>query len=226
MIVSGIEIEIKKSKRKTLSIFIERDGSVSALVPDNIEESVLKEIILSKEYQIHKHLAEWKQLNERKIVREYVSGQSFLYFGRNYRLKLIEEKLGSLKFFHSKFLLSKAEVTKGREYFIDFYKKKLSSRIVPVIEEFQGKLGVQSKDVRIMELQNRWASCTASGNLNFHWKCAMVPMDVLHYIVVHELAHLLHSNHTPAFWNEVDKVIPSYDKQVQWLKDNGARLDV
>lgn len=226
MILSGIEIKIKKSKRKTLSIFIERDGTVSALVPESSSDEAIRGAIQSKEYQIHKNLAEWKQLNDRKVTREYVSGQSFLYFGRNYRLKLIDEKLGEVQFYHSKFLMSKSETAKGRDFFIGFYKDKLRSRIVPVIEQFQGKLGVKSKEVRVIDLQNRWASCTTNGNLNFHWKCAMVPMDVLHYIVVHELTHLLHNNHTPAFWNDVDKIIPNYQNQVQWLKDNGARLDV
>ena len=77
-----------------------------------------------------------------------------------------------------------------------------------------------------MELQNRWASCSNKGNVNFHWKCAMAPIDVLSYIVVHELAHLIHPNHTTAFWNEIDKVYPNYDKQVQWLKLNGAGMDL
>ena len=52
-----------------------------------------------------------------------------------------------------------------------------------------------------MKLQNRWASCMTNGNVNFHWKCTMAPIDVLHYIVVHELAHIIHNNHTQALLN-------------------------
>ncbi len=226
MIVSGIDIEIRRSKRKTISIFIERDGSVSALVPADSSDDSIREVLLSKEYQIHKNLAEWKQLNDRKINREYVSGQSFLYFGRNYRLKLVEEKLGEVQFFQSKFFLSKTEVSKGKEYFVDFYKRKLRSRINSVVDQFEGKVGVNANEIRVMDLQNRWASCSPNGNLNFHWKCAMVPMDVLGYIVVHELVHLLHKNHTKAFWNEVDKIVPNYEKHLEWLKVNGARMDI
>jgi predicted metal-dependent hydrolase len=65
-----------------------------------------------------------------------------------------------------------------------------------------------------------------NGNVNFHWKCAMAPVEVLHYIVVHELAHLLQNNHTQAFWNEVDKIIPNYDEQVNWLKIHGSGMSL
>ncbi len=226
MIVSNVEIAITRSKRKTLSIFVERDGSVSALVPDSITEDELYEVLKSKEYQIHKNLAEWKQLNDRRMDREYVSGQSFMYLGRNYRLKLVDETTGSVQFIKNQFIFGKSETEKGREYFIAFYKEKLMNKIQPLVKRCSGQLGVTSRDIRIMDLQNRWASCSSNSNLNFHWKCAMIPMDVLQYIVVHELAHLLHDNHTAQFWNEVDKIIPNYKEHVQWLKENGSRLDV
>ncbi len=94
------------------------------------------------------------------------------------------------------------------------------------MDRYKGLLDVAPNEIKIMELQNRWASCTAKGNVNFHWKCAMAPVDVLNYIVAHELTHLLHPNHTSAFWNELDKIMPSYDKQVNWLKINGAGMDL
>jgi predicted metal-dependent hydrolase len=226
MMISGVEISIKRSKRKTLSIFVERDGSVTALAPEKIAEDKLREVIISKEYQIHKNLAEWKQLNDRSVHREYVSGQSFMYLGRNYRLRLTDEPQGKLLFSKGKFLLGRSEVSKGKSYFTDFYKEKLRVKILPIIKHHQAQLGVEVSDVKVMELQNRWASCTSNGKLHFHWKCMMAPVDVLHYIVVHELVHFSHPNHTTVFWNDVDKVIPRYQKHKEWLRVHGAGLDV
>jgi hypothetical protein len=60
-------------------------------------------------------------------------------------------------------------------------------------------MGVQPKSVRIMDLKNRWASCAPGGNVNFRWTCMMSPTTVIDYIIVHELAHLRHANHTRAF---------------------------
>lgn len=226
MKIANIDIAIQKSERKTVSIFIERDGSVSARVPQKLKDEEIENILKAKEYQIFKNLAEWEQLNANAVEREYVNGQSFLYAGRNYRLKLVDENFGELRFVKNTFLLSKQQKHKAKESFVQFYKDKLTTKIHPIIERYKNQLGVQPNQIKVMELQNRWASCTPNGNVNFHWKCAMAPIDVLHYIVVHELAHLIHINHTKAFWNEIDKILPNYQEQVNWLKINGVGMDL
>jgi predicted metal-dependent hydrolase len=224
MKLGELDIAVSKSKRKTVSIYIERDGSVSALVPETIADEELKEVLKSKEYQIHKNLAEWSELNENKVNREYVNGQSFLYFGRNYRLKIVEEADGKVLFSKGFFTIGRDDLPNAKELFTEFYREKLKDKLPPLVDINSKKIGVDPNDIKVMELQNRWASCSSLGNVNFHWKCAMAPMDVLNYIVVHELVHLIHQNHSEAFWNEVDKVLPRYEKQKHWLRVNGAGM--
>ncbi|MDP3009161.1 MAG: SprT family zinc-dependent metalloprotease [Methylococcales bacterium] len=219
-------LSIKKSKRKTLSIYIERDGSVSVLAPDSKTDDEIAQVLKDKEYQIYKHLAEWHILNTAKVEREVVNGQSYLYLGRNYRLELVDEQSKPLLLKNGYFLLRKQDKTQANRLFIEFYKEKGLPKIMERVQRFKTKMDVEVGQVRIMELQNRWASCSDKGNLNFHWKCFMASLDILDYLVVHELAHLIHQNHTRAFWNEVDKVLPNYQKQVEWLKVNGAALDL
>jgi len=227
MIVSDIDIKIKRSKRKTLSIYIERNGSVTALVPQKLSDEEVHDLIKSKEYQIYKYLAEWTQLNDSKVEREYVSGQSFLYLGRNYRLKLVDDDIsGNLKLKNGYFILPRKDKEKAKNLFIEFYKIKLREKITPLLETFTTQLDLDYHHIKIMDLQNRWASCSNNKNLNFHWKCAMAPLDVLSYIVVHELVHLIHMNHTKDFWNEIDKIMPHYQQHIEWLKVNGAGLDL
>ena len=223
---ANIELSIKKSKRKTLSIYIERDGSVAVLAPDSKTDDEIAQVLKDKEYQIYKHLAEWQMLNTAKVEREVVNGQSYLYLGRNYRLELVDEQPKPLLLKNGYFLLRKQDKAQANRLFIEFYKEKGLPKIIERVQRFKTKMGVEVGQVRIMELQNRWASCSDKGNLNFHWKCFMASLDILDYLVVHELAHLIHQNHTRAFWNEVDKVLPNYQKQVEWLKINGAALDL
>ena len=85
-------------------------------------------------------------------------------------------------------------------------------------------MSATSVDVR--ELGNRWASCSKTGALAFHWKCMMAPQTIIDYIIVHELCHFHHRDHTEAFWNEVDKAMPDYRERKEWLRKNGAGLDV
>lgn len=226
MQLSNLEIELIRSNRKTVSIHIERDGSVSARIPEKMNEEEIQKVLKSKEYQIHKNIAQWSQLNETKVEREFVSGQSFLYLGRNYRLQILDENIPGLTFNKGCFVLSNLNKEKARELFINFYKERLKEKLSPLINKYKILLNVNPKEVKVMELQNRWASCTVKGNVNFHWKCAMAPMDVLNYIVAHELTHLIHQNHTNEFWNELDKVYPNYEKQINWLKRNGAGMDL
>lgn len=224
--MEGIELNIKKTKRKTLSIYIERDGVISVIAPDHLSDDEIDKAIKSKEYLIYKYRAQWLQLNDNKIEREYVNGQSFLYLGRNYRLEIVTEQDVPLKLKGGYFLLRKKDLDKAKDHFVNFYKDKIKCKLADRVKHYQAFLGVKASDVKVMELQNRWASCTANGKLNFHWKCAMAPVDVIEYIVVHELTHLRYKNHDTAFWNEIDKVIPNYKRHVEWLKNNGASMDV
>jgi predicted metal-dependent hydrolase len=226
MNIGNVFVDIKKSNRKTVSIYIERDGSVSALVPENLDDTEIHKVLKTKEYQISKHLASWELLNEARVEREYVSGQSFLYLGRNYRLKFIDEPTKTLRLLNGYFILGKSNKPKAKELFVEFYKNKLREKINPIVEHYRDVMNVQLKDTKVMELQNRWASCTNSGTLIFHWKCAMAPIEVINYIVVHELAHLIEPNHSKEFWNIVDKTMLNYDKQLHWLKMNGAGMDL
>ena len=72
----------------------------------------------------------------------------------------------------------------------------------------------------------RWASCSKNKDLTFHWKCMMAPLKIIDYIIVHELCHIHHLNHSDAFWNEVDKILPDYLGRKEWLRKNGASLDL
>lgn len=225
--LEDVSYTIKRSKRKTLSIYIERDGTVSILAPQTLSNDKLAKVVNSKKYQIYKYLAEWKAANAAQIHREYVNGQSFMYLGRNYRLEVTEEPQNiPLKLKGGYFLLRQPDHPKAKLHFIAFYKQKVLPRIQQRIAYFAPQMGVTPQKIRVMELQHRWASCTHEGNLNFHWKCAMAPVEVLDYIIVHEMAHLLHPNHSAAFWNEVDKILPDYLNHIDWLKRFGAGMDI
>lgn len=124
------------------------------------------------------------------------------------------------------FCLRADQKSVGPATFKAFYRAKAMTRIGDRVTYYQDKMGVVPKSVRVLDLKNRWASCSADGHLNFHWKCMMAPTTILDYIAVHELAHLRYPNHTAAFWNEVDKVMPDYRERKEWLRVNGAGMDL
>jgi predicted metal-dependent hydrolase len=223
-----IEYTLKRSRRKTASIYIERDGRVSVLVPEKLSERQIDVLLESRRKWIYTNLAEWHDLNARKVERRYVNGEGFLYLGRSYRLKLVAELSEPLMLKDGYFCLraDNGSTPEADAAFIAFYRAKGAVRIPPRVAYYQTKMDVEPKSVKVFDLKHRWASCTPGGNLNFHWKCMMAPLTVLDYIVVHELAHLIHPNHTAAFWNEVDKVMPDYQERKDWLRAHGAGMDL
>jgi predicted metal-dependent hydrolase len=189
-----------------------------------VEERILS-ILKSKEYEIHKKLLYWKELNKEQIERQYVSGQSFLYLGKNYNLQLVEGQKRNLIFKGGKFLLSDKAVS-PRGAFVKFYKEQAKIKITERLLLHQNPGNKMPGKVEIRELPTRWASCTPTGNIYFNWKCVMAPMVVLDYLIIHELVHLEHPNHSRAFWDKVSILCPNYQQQETWLKRNGVRMTI
>lgn len=226
--IKGLDVAVKRSNRKTLSIYVERNGGISVLAPEHMPDHELRSVLLKKEYLIQKHHAQWNILNGSKIDREFVNGQSFMYLGRNYRLRIVTSKEQSvpLQLKNGYFCLLRSHKPKAAERFRQFYKDKGLPLIEKQVSVYAEKLGVQCVHARVIDLKNRWASCSDKKRLNFHWKCLMASLSVINYIIVHELAHLKYKKHDRRFWNEVDKIIPDYKNHIEWLRTFGASMDL
>jgi predicted metal-dependent hydrolase len=228
---SKITYQLERSRRRTADIVIERDGRVLVRAPYSVPTQQIEEIVEAKHYWIYRNLAEWRDLNATRVVREYRNGEGFLYLGRSYRLLLVSNQEEPLLLKGGRFCLRRDVVDRGeipaaRAAFRDYYIERGLERITQRVQYYAPKVGVTPRAIAVRELGNRWASCSPKGNLAFHWKCMMAPPTIIDYIIVHELCHFYHLDHTDAFWNEVDKVLPGYRERKDWLKKNGAAMDV
>jgi predicted metal-dependent hydrolase len=217
--------------RQTTDIVIERDGLITVRPPLRLTPEQVDETVLAKRMWIYRNLAEWRDLNATQVVREWVNGESFLYLGSYYRLLLVDEQDEPLKLKDGRFQLQRTVIESGgaaaaHQAFEDFYKDKGLIRLKQRVGHFSSKVGVVPGAVSIKDIGFRWASCLVSGALHFHWKCLMAPPIIIDYIVVHELCHLHFRDHSDAFWNEVDKVLPDYRARKEWLRVRGAQLDL
>lgn len=226
-----ISYSVIRSRRSTADIVIERDGRIVVRAPDTVPDDEIASIIDAKQFWIYRSLAEWRDLNATRVLREFRDGEGFLYLGRAYRLMLVSGQEQPLQLKDGRFLLRRELAESGdadaaRTAFRDYYIERGRERIGQRVRYLAPKVDAAPAKVDIRELGNRWASCTSDGRLAFHWKCLMAPLSVIDYIVVHELCHLRHRDHTDAFWNEVDKVLPEYRERKNWLRIHGAGLDL
>jgi predicted metal-dependent hydrolase len=231
MRVEDIPFGVVRSRRKTADIVIERDGRVQVRVPRGTTDEVIAEIVRAKRRWVYKNLAEWRDLNATRVLREFRNGEGFLYLGRSYRLRLVAKQSEPLLLRDGHFFLRRDVVEQGgvaaaRAAFRAYYIIRGRTRIEQRVRYFEPKVGVDVKAISVRDLGHRWASCSARGQLAFHWKCMMAPPTVIDYIVVHELCHRHHHDHSVRFWNEVDKVMPGFRERKEWLAKNGAALDL
>lgn len=230
--VQDIEYQLLPgADRQTTDIVIERDGVVRVRPPRRMTPEQVDETVFSKRMWIYRNLAEWRDLNATRIVREWVNGESFPYLGSSYRLSLVDEQDEALKLKDGRFQLLRSVMEEGgceaaQHAFEQFYIDKGLARIQQRVVHFAPRVGVGAGEVQVKDLGYRWANCLPNGGLQFHWKCLMAPLTVIDYIVVHELCHMRHRDHSDAFWNEVDKVLPQYRERKEWLRQRGANLDI
>ncbi|MFP4243386.1 MAG: M48 family metallopeptidase [Chitinispirillaceae bacterium] len=230
--VDDIEYQLLPgTDRRTTDIVIERDGTITVRPPKSFGPERIDAVVRSKRMWIYRNLAMWRDLNASAVIRRWVNGESFLYLGRTFRLLLVDNQNVAMKLHEGRFCLNWKIVEQGgteaaAEAFKQYYCEKGTSLIQTRVDYFAPKAGVAPLSVNVKDLGYRWASCSAKGALSFHWKCMMAPLQIIDYIVVHELCHMHHRDHSDAFWNEVDKVMPGYRERKDWLKKKGASLDL
>lgn len=230
--VGDIEYQLMPgTDRATTDIVIERDGVVAVRPPKSFEPEQVDEVVRSKRLWIYRNLAEWRDLNSAAVVREWVNGESFLYLGKSYRLRLVDDSGALIKLQGGCFKLNRKLIENNgsaaaRKALTDFYIEKGQKKISQRVEFFVEKIGVRPSGLVVKDLGYRWASCGQKCALSFHWKCMMAPTRVIDYIIVHELCHIHFKDHSDSFWNEVDKVMPDYRERKVWLAKNGASLDL
>jgi predicted metal-dependent hydrolase len=220
-----IEYQIKYSNRKTLNISVERDRSIIVRAPHYLTADKIDKIVQSKRQWIKEKLNHTQKYPLVTESKEFVSGETLMYLGKNYQLHVVDEEFEGIQF-DQRFKISKANQPKANELFKKWYLKQALIKIEPLATKYAKSLGVQYNQFKTSEMKYRWGSCTPANNIIFNWRIIKAPMYVLEYLVVHELVHLIENNHTPKFWNILSIQVPNYQKAKNWLKKHGNILEV
>jgi hypothetical protein len=226
-----IEYAIKYGERKkTIGINILPTAQVIVLVPKYINECRIKEIIRKRARWIIEKQDYFKKMAQLHPEKELVSGDTILFLGRRYRIKVVKNrdndkiKLGLIGRLMNIGAGDKSNDGQNREKIksalIDWYKIKALEIIQQRINNYGALLNIRPKKILIRDQEKRWGSCSASGILRFNWRIVMAPMSVIDYVIVHELCHLKIKNHSINFWKNISLVLPDYEKRRLWLRDN------
>ena len=180
--------------------------------------------------------AEKPELLKRQLVgKSYPDGYTFMLQGRQYTLDITEkdQKSGSAKLVNDTIFIKLPQDMDeaGRHKLIPqlvsrclarrFY-QPMYNRLLELNRLYFNK---EIKNFRLKYTHSVWGSCSRKGNINISTRLLFAPPDTIDYVLIHELAHLIHPNHSAHFWNEVARCMPDYKRHEKWLKQHGAKCD-
>jgi len=217
------EFTLIRSRRKSIALIVQRDGTLVVRAPLRTPERQIEAVLKEKEAWIREKQEHNRRLWEEQAPRTFEGGEEFPYLGKSYRLRIVEGQKQALEF-REGFYLRRSGIKQGRAIFEKWYREQARLIFSERVELYSGRHGMRYKSIRISGARTRWGSCGVKGTLNFSWRLAMAPMEVIDYVVIHELAHLEVKNHSRKYWEKVERLMPDYKLRREWLKKNGDRL--
>lgn len=225
-----IKFNIIYRKRKTMSLEIKRDGIINVIAPNGLDKTFIVDKVKNKSDWIIKKLDEIEVLNNNRYTRSYESGDIFLYLGNEYILEVLVDKItiGTIVSLENNKLIVRSN-SNNKDVIQRALKNWYTDETLGIVKERINYYKLFFEDtvtsIKIKDQKSRWASCTYKNEILFNLRCSMMPIQIIDYIVVHEMCHMEHRNHSKDFYLAIERILPDYKERVKWLKNNGVRMN-
>lgn len=214
--------EIIKSRRKTIALVIDNDGELIVRAPFYASTYDIMEFIEEKQDWITEKSIEMKKRYESRKELTLDEGETIPYLGRE--CVVHRGFVKNVYFDGESFLIPDGE--NAKEKLVAWYRKEALRVFSIRVSEIAQSMGVEPCGISITGARTRWGSCSYKNKLNFSWRLLMCPEEVVDYVIVHELCHIYHKDHSRDFWRSVSKVDTRYKEHEKWLKENERLMEV
>lgn len=211
----SIKFHLDFSDRKTLGIKVHPDNSVHVVAPFDSEMDKIEAKVKQKARWIIKQQNEFLSYLPKLAERKFINGETHLYLGRQYLLEINPYKKNEVKISRNKLIVnhivkSKPESVLEKWYIekAELHFKKLIHEVLPLFNKYQ----VSTPTIQIKKMKKRWGSCSANGNIILNLELIKASKGSIEYVIIHELCHLIHHNHTKAFYELLDSIMPDWKK--------------
>ncbi len=211
-----------RSNRRTISLEVRPGGEVIVRAPQQVSEQDIRFFIQRHTDWLNRKLAQ----SALPAQREFRSGERFLYQGQSFPLRITVRQKPDLVFVAGTFFLTTRALPRAEQVFLAWYRKQARLLFKEYLDDESRRMGLRYAALRLSSAQTRWGSCAQSGSINLNWRLILAPPAVVRYVVIHELAHLQHRNHSPDFWRMVEKWCPDWKTQRKWLREHGNTLTI
>lgn len=229
IVVDDLTFELRRSpRRSTLGVTVDRDGCLVLHAPSECPIARIEAFAREKQEWIYTKLAHREMLQRTPRQREFVPGEGFLYLGRSYRLRLVDddELPVPLQLRHGWFTMRRSATPTGREHFIHWYRSHALAWIERRAAPLTIRIQARPTAIVVQSLGHRWGSCSPNGRVSFHWRTILLPGRIAEYVVAHELVHLHEHDHGTRFWERLERVMPDWQQRRTWLDHYGAEYDL
>ncbi|MDF2605813.1 MAG: zinc protease [Bacillales bacterium] len=226
-----ISFEIKYKNRSTVGISIDIYGNIEVIAPKKTPDHRVIQVLEFNWDLIQSKIKETKERLNGPQVKDFQDEEKFLYLGISYPIKIVIDNTLTKESvdFDKKVLyvyVKQQDKEKIKQSLTRFYYQQCKSLVEERISLFQSNFKTKPRSIRIIDSNNKWGTCDSNFHLTFNWKLAMAPLDVIDYVVVHEMCHMAHLNHDRSFWRLVGKIIPDYKAKEKWLTVSGWKMTV
>ncbi|MDQ3098924.1 MAG: M48 family metallopeptidase [bacterium] len=226
-----VPYRIERSSRSTrMRIVAETIVGIRLLLPQRTPIRDGEKFIESNSVWVYK---EWQRIAKARekqshLFEPFLEKNTIVYLGKKYQLVIDVGKrvLPPVVVEDGVIVVQCVKADLAEKILERWYRQQAKAVITGSLEYYRAKMDLDYNDLTIKDQKTRWGSCSSQGNLNFSWRLILAPKDVLDYVVVHELAHLVEMNHSDRFWDVVTTYFPDFKKQVKWLRENGVGLRI
>ena len=210
-----IDFKLEYAVRKTLGITVTSDMDVLVRAPVDTPIEMIREKIRKKAPWIIKQQSFFLSFHPKTPARKYISGETHLYLGRQYRLKIETGKIESVKLRGKSIEVITNDKANVKQLVSNWYlnnaRIKFHTIALPYIERFR-KHKVEPRSIVLREMPTRWGSCTPRGKIILNPELVKAPKGCIEYVIIHELCHLIHHDHTQKFIDLQTKEMPDWEK--------------
>lgn len=229
--LTRIPFRIRRStKRGTVALTIDA-GKLVVTAPADTTIDRLNAVVRTKATWVLQHIDRAPNLAPYASEREFVTGETVLYLGRQYRLRVVDGtrepvfRGGWYEVAVSANLTESARRREVRSRLVSSLKGRAALYLPDRLAELCQRLRIERPSVIVRDQRKRWGSCDTTGTLRINWRIVQAPPALIDYVLVHELAHVQHRGHDHAFWSEVERCLPDYDDRRRRLRSLGPELE-
>ena len=214
---------ITYTKRKTIAIYVHKDGAVEVRCNKNTPKLAIEKFVNQKQKWIDEKVAVMRGNNAIKHCWKIEIGNSLLFMGKEY--SIVAEEGNNVGFDGRNFYIPpQLDAVNIKPYIIEVYKSLAKKVIVDKVIKYGKIMNVSPANIKVSSAKTHWGSCSGKNSLNFSWLLIMADENVIDYVVVHELAHIKEHNHSERFWKIVAKIFHDYKEKKEKLRELQDKL--